>query len=117
MCLLIARGPTERAEWLWRRPCEARRRPARLCRARRTPLHPARLLPPTPLAWSPADELLFASSGDAAPNRQQLQLAAPTWADAHAKTNTKGAPTAPTWNRFWMVSALHTSTLRSGVPE
>ena len=28
------------------------------------------LLPPTPLAWSPADELLYASSGDAAPNRR-----------------------------------------------
>lgn len=42
------------------------------------------LLPPTPLAWSPADELLYASSGDAAPNRQQLRLAGPTWADAHA---------------------------------
>ena len=26
------------------------------------------LLPPTPLAWSPADELLYASSGDAAPD-------------------------------------------------
>ena len=42
------------------------------------------LLPPTPLAWSPADELLYASSGDAAPHRQQLQLAAPTWADVDA---------------------------------
>ena len=42
------------------------------------------LLPPTPLAWSPAGELLYASSGDAAPNRQQLKLAGP-WADAHAR--------------------------------
>ena len=51
------------------------------------------LLPPTPLAWSPADELLYASSGDAAPNRQQLKLAGPTWADAHAH-DARTPPTA-----------------------
>ena len=51
------------------------------------------LLPPTPLAWSPADELLYASSGEAAPNRQQLQLAAPTWADVDAH-DTGTPPTA-----------------------